>query len=72
MRVDVESEMDWPFWSLAGVNRARRLRMLHVALSSDEDPDDEVTEQSLTRPSGLIVKRTAVVPCSSPRIAAWG
>ena len=51
-----------PFWSFAGVNRARRLMIEQVAVSRLDDPEDAVTEQSLTRPSVPIVRRTAVVP----------
>ena len=68
MRVLVVSEIGLPAWSLAGVKRARRLRMLQVVLSSDDEPDDDVTVQSVTRPSMPIVNRTAVVPCSSFRM----
>ena len=72
MRVVVESEIGFPAWSLAGVKRARRLKMLQVVESSEPDPDDWVTEQSDTRPSVPMVRRTAVVPCSSLRMADWG
>jgi hypothetical protein len=50
---------------LAGVKRARRVRIEQVVLSSELDPDELVTLQPVTRPFGPIVKLTAVVPCSS-------
>ena len=61
-----------PFWSLAGVKRARRLITLHVAVSSALDPDDDEIEHPDTRPSVPIVRLTEVVPFSSLRMADAG
>ena len=72
MRVLVVSEIGLPAWSLAGVKRARRRKMLQVVESSALEPEDWVTVQSDTRPSVPIVRRTAVVPCSLLRSAEGG
>ena len=49
------SDVGLPLLSRAGVNLARRRRMLHVAESSDPLPDERVMLQPVTRPSGPIV-----------------
>ena len=72
MRALVVSPIGCPFWSLAGVKRARRVRIEQVVLSSELDPDELVTLQFVTRPLGPTVRLTAVVPCSSLLSARWG
>ena len=66
------SEMGWPLESLAGLKRALRVRMLHVALSSAVFPEDDTTEQPVTRPLVPISSRTLTVPSASSRCAETG
>ena len=56
----------------AGVNRARLRMIRQVAVSSADDPLDEVTVQLVTPPSGPTVSRNPVVPSSSLRRADAG
>ncbi len=65
MRALLVSLIACPFWSFAGVKRARLVRIEQVVLSSELDPEDDVTLQPDTRPLAPIVRLTAVVPCSS-------
>jgi hypothetical protein len=66
------SEVLPPLLSVAGVNRARLRSSRHVVLSSELEPDELVTEQLVTRPSGPTSSRKPVVPCCSFRIASCG
>jgi hypothetical protein len=66
------SATGFPAVSRAGVNLARLLMSLQVALSRAEEPLGEVTVQFETRPSGPISSRNPVVPCSSERTAEGG
>jgi len=68
----IESAVEFPLLSLAGVNLARRRSRLQVALSRDGCPLDELTEQPVTAPFGPISSRTRTVPCSSLRNADGG
>ena len=72
MRALEVSPIGFPLWSFAGVKRARRMRIEQVVLSSELDPEDDVTLQFDTRPLEPIVRLTAVVPCSSLRSADCG
>ena len=72
MRALVESEVGWPLLSWAGVNLARDLMILQVALSSALEPLDDVIVQFVTLPLGPISSRNPVVPCSSERMAESG
>ncbi len=72
MRVVVLSPVLLPLLSVAGVKRARLRRRRQVVLSSELEPDELVTEQLVTRPSGPTSRRTPVVPCCSLRIASCG
>ena len=72
MRALDESPIGCPFWSFAGVKRARRVKIEQVVLSSELDPEDAVTRQFDTRPLEPIVKATDVVPFSSLRSADCG
>jgi hypothetical protein len=67
-----ESVVGWPLLSLAGENLARLVRIRQVALSSDREPLDEITEQLSTRPVTPIVSRTVTRPVSSLRRASCG
>jgi hypothetical protein len=67
-----ESLVALPVLSCAGVNRALLLMIRHVALSSDEEPLELVTEQFVTRPSGPTSRRKPVTPCSPARMAESG
>jgi hypothetical protein len=51
-----------PLLSRAGVNRARLVSSLQVALSSEGTPLDETTEQPVTLPPELTSSRTRTVP----------
>ena len=56
------SVVGWPLLSLAGVNFARRRRMLHVAASKAPLPVERIRLHPTTRPSGLIVRVACAVP----------
>jgi hypothetical protein len=66
--VVIVSDVALPLLSRAGVNLARRRRMLQVAESSELLPEERVMLQPVTRPSGPIVSEAWVVP-SAPE--AW-
>jgi len=72
IRLLTESAVGLPLLSVAGVNRARLLMILQVALSSEDEPLDEVTVQLVTRPFGPMSSLNPVVPCSSARMAESG
>jgi hypothetical protein len=72
MRALCVSDVGFPLLSRAGVNLARCRMMRQVALSSADDPLDEVTVQLLTRPLVPTSSRKPVVPSSSARIEDGG
>ena len=61
-----------PLLSRAGVNFARRRRILQVAESSAPLPDDWVTLHPVTRPSGPIVSEARTVPWAPEATADAG
>ena len=60
--VVIVSDVALPLLSRAGVNLARRRRMLQVAESSAPLPDERVMLHPVTRPSGPIVSDAWEVP----------
>ena len=66
------SSTGFPFESLAGVNLARRIRMLQVALSSACELLLRTIRQALTRPSVPMVSLAWTLPSSFRWSAAAG
>jgi hypothetical protein len=58
--------------SRAGSKRARLCISLQVVASKVDDPEEAVIVQPVTRPSVLMSRRKATVPCSPNRRAATG
>jgi hypothetical protein len=61
-----------PLESRAGVNFARLWSNLHAVLSRMDEPLDDVTWQSVTRPSVPMLSLKPVVPLCPARIAESG
>jgi len=68
----IVSVVGLPLLSRAGVNFARRRRMLQVAESSDPLPVDWVMLQPTTLPSGPMVNAARAVPSAPADWAAAG